>query len=125
MRDTLWVDHDQYIGPDRRQTRSKRRLSERRQKESAGPRPSLATLLRQIRMRVLEVRNPAGRARFCARAEAAALVADAQGQHRVADILKGLVQGLPRVQAMGGDVPQMIFSELIRAEALLGNAALE
>ena len=74
----LWVDVETYEGPDRRQARQWRLLDRRRENAAHQP-PSMATKLRQLRVRALNVATPEDRAIFAAKARAASLLAE---QHR-------------------------------------------
>jgi hypothetical protein len=114
----LWVDHNNYIGPDRRGQRSRLRLTERRREHAVGQPPALGTALRQLRLRVLDAKGAAGLAAFSARASAVALLANARGRRPVADILMRLARRLLASPFARGDLRPMIYAELDRAEAL-------
>lgn len=113
----LWVDHNNYLGPDRRGRRSLR-LTERRRELAVGQPPALGTALRQLRLRVIDAKGAAGLAAFSARASAVALLAEARGRRPVADILMRLAHRLLASPFARGDVRPMIYAALDRAEAM-------
>lgn len=114
-----WVDNMRYVGADRRGGRSGLRLRERRRENGAGTPPSLATALRQLRVRVQDAHEPAGLLGFGRRAMAVALLANTQNNRDVADILLKLVRRLETPRETSRDPRQHIYAELLRAESLL------
>lgn len=86
----LWIDQESYCGLDRRH-RLMMRLLERRRANLAGPPPPLATSLRRLRMRIIDVRG-AGADAFVARAQAVAALARMQGEAAAADALLSLAE---------------------------------
>lgn len=113
-----WVDHFNYFGPDRRTGVFSHFFLERRKEDSAGYPPPLHAALRQLRMRVLDADDPAKREALCERLMATALLADAQGQTQIGDLLMALVRTIEN--APTGADPRAELGELLnRAEALL------
>jgi hypothetical protein len=83
-----WVETDDYVGLCRREARPSLRLIERRRVALALDEPSLATLLRRLRMTRLEFANDLEQHRFTLRLEAAAAIAEQQGQIECAQRLR-------------------------------------
>lgn len=113
----LWVDQLKYIGLDRRERRTGVRLVERRREDFAGPAPSLRTALRQLRLRVLDVHEPAGRMVYIARATAVAILANAHRCGAVGDILIASVRKLGA--STEPDPTPLLYAALDAADALL------
>lgn len=88
-----WVDVKSYIGLDRR-NRGAFRLFNRRGQEAGSAPPSLATALRQLRLRCLDSHDAEGLSAFCARALGVMQLAEAYGQVDVALRLTALVEEL-------------------------------
>lgn len=112
----LWVDHENYFGPDRRVKPSALRLRERRRANYAGAPPPLTTALRQLRLRVLDARGGAAMA-FADRANALALLAHEQHEPEAADALTSLASTASR--GHGNDVRPFLYSGLDRVHAQL------
>ncbi len=112
----LWVDHQNYFGPDRRHTRAGLRLRERRRDDCAGTPPPLTTALRQLRMRVIEARGP-GAAIFADRAQAVALLAQMNNEYEASDTLSSLA--MTAIRARESDVRPILYDGLDRAHAAL------
>jgi len=112
----LWVDHQNYFGPDRRRARVGLRLRERRHDDCAGTPPPLATALRQLRMRVIEARGP-GAASFADRAQSVALLAQLNDEFEAADALSSLAMTAARARER--DVRPILYEGLDRAHASL------
>ena len=88
-----WVDVKSYVGWDRRGKRSVR-LFERRSESSDTTPPSLATALRQLRLRCLDLQDAEGVAAFRARAVATAQLAERCGEAKVGERLTRLSEQL-------------------------------
>jgi hypothetical protein len=112
----LWVDHQNYFGPDRRRVRAALRLRERRHDDCAGTPPPLTTALRQLRMRVIEARGP-GAAVFADRAHSVALLAQMNSEYEASDTLSSLA--MTAVRARESDVRPILYEGLDRAHAAL------
>ncbi|MBL8532104.1 MAG: hypothetical protein JNK94_10250 [Hyphomonadaceae bacterium] len=112
----LWVDHQNYFGPDRRRKGAGLRVRERRRENYAGPPPPLATALRQLRMRVLEA-DAQRVTSFIDRAQGVAALADMGHEYETAHVLSSLASRLSRVRDT--DMRQAIYHELDRAHAAL------
>lgn len=112
----LWVDHQNYFGPDRRHARAGLRLHERRHDDCAGTPPPLATALRQLRLRVIDARGP-GAAIFADRAQSLALLAQMHNEEEVSGALSSLAR--TAVRARDNDVRPILYAGLDRAQAAL------
>lgn len=112
----LWVDHQNYFGPDRRRARAGLRLRERRHDDCASTPPPLTTALRQLRMRVIEARG-AGAAVFADRAQSVALLAQMNHEYEASDTLSSLA--MTAVRARDTDVRPILYDGLDRAHAAL------
>jgi len=112
----LWVDHQNYFGPDRRRARGHLRLRERRRDDCAGTPPPLTTALRQLRMRVIEARG-AGAATFADRAQSVALLAQINNEYEASDTLSSLAMTAARGREH--DVRPILYQGLDRAHASL------
>lgn len=112
----LWVDHDSYFGPDRRQTPSGLRLIERRRENRAAPPPSLNVALRNLRLRVIDANGPAAD-RFVERLNGTALLANMHSEPEAAFELSSLSESVARHR--GEDMREIIYKKLDRAHAAL------
>lgn len=63
-----WVDNKDYVGKDRRAKRPTLRLGERRQEDETREAPSVAAMIRQLRVRAVTATTPAGVQAFVKRA---------------------------------------------------------
>jgi hypothetical protein len=106
-----WVDDPTYVGSDRRKARAMRLLNRRRADQS-GAAPSLPAALRQLGVRVMDARNPAGLKKFSERLRATSKLAKDYGNGAVADALMKLAQKLEMPRAP--DMRPMIEAELRR-----------
>ncbi len=86
----LWVDSDQYFGPDRRRGHKLRMLDRRKDNRAQRP-PSVPTALRQLRFRVIDA-TPAGAEAFATRMEGVARLAQADHEQRASAMLSKLAQ---------------------------------
>ncbi len=111
----LWVDCRSYVGPDRRVAPPGLRIRERRRADLANQAPPLERELRHLRLMVLDANTAQGVRRLAERASAIALLAEARGEHAIADILTGLSQSLLRGHA--GDRRAFIYEQLDRLHA--------
>jgi len=111
----LWVDHQNYFGPDRRFA-YKLRLRERRHSNCAGAPPHLATAMRQLRMRIIEARGLGAQA-FADRAQGTAILAQVNDEHEAADALSSLAMTAAR--GVERDVRSFLYQGLDRAHAEL------
>lgn len=111
----LWVDHENYYGPDRRRRRRWRWL-ERRVFDCAGSPPPLESALRLFRMRIIEAQG-AGLDAFIDDAMALALLALIQDEPAAAVALIKLIDvaetGYER------DVRPALYDALERVDAIL------
>lgn len=113
----LWVEHDNYYGPDRRRAQQNPlRFHERRQFDSAGPPPSLSSALRHLRLKVLDARGP-GMGSFVERTRAIALLAQMQRQPEAAQALTHLSNSLSHNTEY--DVRDDIYDDLDRVNTVL------
>jgi hypothetical protein len=94
-----WVDVKSYVGLDRRGKRG-RRLFDRRGESADSTPPSLATALRQLRLRCFDIQDAEGVTAFRERAAAIAQLAEAVGETsaavaimRLSDRLEGWSEG--------------------------------
>jgi hypothetical protein len=109
-----------YIGPDRRKARSMR-LVNRRKDDLSGPPPSIATALRQLRIKVFETDSPAGMKDFIERCRAVAILANEANERPVANVIMDMARKLEKVN--GQDVRDKIYPILDRAVGVLsGNS---
>lgn len=112
----LWVDHENYFGPNRRVKQCGLRLRERRREDYACSPPPLPTALRQLRLRVLEARGGAAQT-FANRATALALLAHDQHEPDAADALTSLANTAAR--GRDHDVRPALYNGLDRVHAQL------
>jgi hypothetical protein len=117
-----WVDHLNYFGPDRRGDAFSYFFLERRRQSSAGTPPPLHAALRQLRVRVLETDNEDAREALRDRFTATAMLADAQGRTDIGDLLTELASKLDAPEGQE-NLATVVQSELLRAGAMLGDAA--
>jgi hypothetical protein len=105
-----------YIGPDRRKARAMR-LVNRRKDDLSGPAPSVATALRQLRVKVFETDSPDGMKEFLERCRAVAILSNDSNERAVGNIIMDMARKLERVN--GQDVRDKIYPILDRAVAAL------
>jgi hypothetical protein len=86
----LWVDSDQYFGPDRRRGHKLRMLDRRKDNRAQRP-PSVPTALRQLRFRVIEATGE-GAVALATRMEGVARLAQADHETRASAMLTKLAQ---------------------------------
>jgi len=113
---TLWVDNDNYFGPDRRRRSAGSRLLDRRRADRAGAPPPLATAMRQLYLRVLDAHG-GGRDAFVTRLEGTALLADMNNEQDAAFELANLSISLDR--SCIEDARANIYATLDRAQAAI------
>jgi hypothetical protein len=118
-----WVDVTSYFGPDRRSGAFSHFFLERRKQKSGGAPPSLHAALRQLRVRVMEADNADGRHALRERMIATALLADAQGRAPIGDLLTQLAARLETAGDDDAELAAFLQSNLLTAEATLGDAA--
>jgi hypothetical protein len=106
----LWVESDDYVGPDRRR-RGDFRLIDRRRSNLAREAPSLAVLLRQLSLQTLDVRlgDGATLAKCLARIDAITALARDRSETGAALWLEALAGKIrrthqSRVRAEAGDI---------------------
>lgn len=116
-----WVDVISYFGPDRRSGAFSHFFRERRRHETTGLAPPLRAALRQLRVRVLELKSADGGRALQERLIATAILADAQGRAAVGDALMRLADRLAAA-APGEDLSGALQSQLLAAEAMLDDA---
>lgn len=115
----LWVDQENYFGPDRRRKPNGLRLvQERRREDRAGPPPPLGTALRQLRMRVLDARGAAADA-FIVHAHGMAQLAELQHEPEAALALARLAVLAERGREMNHDVRPALYDALDEVETTL------
>lgn len=115
----LWVDHENYFGPDRRRKLGGLRVRERRRYDYAGSPPPLNTALRQLRMRILGAQGP-GAALLSDRARAVAMLAAHQGEHDAAHELSAFAAAALR--GRNADVRSGLYKDLNRVHAAMHDA---
>jgi hypothetical protein len=115
----LWVDHENYFGPDRRRKLGGLRVRERRRYDYAGNAPPLNTALRQLRMRILSAQGP-GAAALSDRARAVAMLAAQQGEHDAAHELSAFAAAALR--GRNADVRPDLYKDLDRVHAAMRDA---
>jgi hypothetical protein len=109
----LWIDSDQYYGPDRRRLREKR-LRERRRLQYDSRLPAMNTALTQLRMRTLDAQG-ARLAPFILRLKGAVALANIKNEAGVSRELVILITHLNSHRE--GDVRPVIYAALDRAQA--------
>jgi hypothetical protein len=114
----LWVDHENYFGPDRRKNSGDLRIFERRRENCAGPPPPLGTALRQFRMRVIEACGRSGDA-FIGRAYGLAQLAELQDEPDTAIALARLARLAERARERNSDVRPALYDGLDQVETTL------
>jgi len=115
----LWVDHENYFGPDRRRKPNGLRLvQERRRSNCAGAPPPLGTALRQLRMRVLEARGRDSDD-FIAYAYGLAQLAELQHEPEAALALARLAVLAERGHELNRDVRPALYDALDEVETTL------
>lgn len=112
----LWVDHENYFGPDRRSNAGGLRLLERRKHNCAGDPPSLNVALRNLRLQVLDAHGD-GAEGFAQRLGATALLAEMHHEPQAAFELSSLGQSIARHS--GEDLREIIYLKIDRAHAQL------
>jgi len=119
-----WVDVKSYVGLDRRGKRGLRLFDRRSESIDSNP-PSLATALRQLRLRCFDVQDAEGVAAFCERTGAIAQLAEATGEAAVAMRLARLNERTKN-WPQGADLAPMVEElsrELQQIEADVESAA--
>jgi hypothetical protein len=109
----LWVDCDQYYGPDRRRARE-RRMRDRRRIECGERVPAMNTALLQLRMRTLDAQGN-GIPRFIERIRGVVTLAKHKGEAGVAEELIAL--NVLLASQRNPDPRQAIYDALDRALA--------
>lgn len=115
----LWVDHDNYFGPDRRRKLGGIRIRERRRYDCAGSVPPLNTALRQLRMRILDAQGP-GAGRLADRANGVATLALHHGEHDAAHELSAFAA--TALRGRNGDLRSSLYKDLDRVHTALHDA---
>lgn len=87
---SLWIDSPTYVGPCRRSGRGGMRVFNRRRVGGRGRTPSLATLIRQMRMSDLNYADDQTLVRFRLRFKAAAALAAENNERACAQYLASL-----------------------------------
>jgi hypothetical protein len=116
-----WVDHKNYVGPDRRGKR-KMRLNERRELDYGGSAPSLSAAVRQLRMHVLEAHGPEGAAKFVQRVKAVAWLAEQVNELKAAAHLHKIAQVMMH-QGADKDMRNALYPALERVAEAIINAS--
>lgn len=118
----LWVDLDDYFGPDRRRSGWLRILNDRRRVNRAGPPPPLRTALRRFRLHVLDAKSD-NATDFIDCATALAQFAEQQGESEASEALKRFAAIAMRGRETGRDVRPDLYYALDEAEtAIRANA---
>jgi hypothetical protein len=112
----LWVDYQDYFGPDRRRASAALRLRERRRENYAGAPPALNVALRQLRMHAIDAHG-SGLGLFASRVKSCAMLAAETGFFEVSGELAALSAHL--AGPCGGDPRDEIYDAICRAEAAL------
>ena len=114
-----WVDDLNYFGPDRRGKGFSFFFLERRRAKHVGKPPPLATALRQLRVRMINVEGADDRTLLRERLMATALLAEAQGLEEVAQALRALGDTVENALHEEADVQLQLGDELNRIETML------
>lgn len=112
----LWVDHENYFGPDRRNAGGLRLFYERRKHNCAGDPPPLNVALRNLRLQVLDAHG-AGANGFVQRLGSTALLAEMHDEPEAAFELSSLGDSITR--HAGEDMREIIYRKIDRAHAQL------
>jgi hypothetical protein len=115
-----WVDHKNYVGPDRRRKRNMR-LGERREYDYGGNTPSLSAAVRQLRMHVLEAYGP-GAAKFIERVRAVAWLAEQLEEQRAAAHLHKIAAVMQQ-QGQTKDMRNALYGALDKVAESIVNAS--
>jgi hypothetical protein len=115
-----WVDHKNYVGPDRRKKRNMR-LSERREYDYGGNAPSLSAAVRQLRMHVLDAHGP-GAAKFIDRVKAVAWLAQQANELKALAHLQKIAQVMEQ-QGLQRDMRNALYGALDRVAESIVNAS--
>ncbi|MEZ5961132.1 MAG: hypothetical protein R3C30_11995 [Hyphomonadaceae bacterium] len=115
----LWVDHENYFGPDRRRKLGGMRIRERRRYNYAGNAPPLNTALRQLRMRILDGQGP-GAGKLADRANAVATLALHYGEHDAAHELSAFAA--TALRGRNYDARPGLYADLDRIHAAVRDA---
>lgn len=102
-----------YIGPDRRKARAGMRLINRRKDDISGPAPSVATALRQLRVKVFDANTPEGMKDFIERCRAVAILANESNERQVGNVIMDMARKLEKVN--GQDVRDKLYPIIDRA----------
>lgn len=116
LNDTLWVDHQNYFGPDRRHASPRARLRERRKANCAGAPPQLRTAMAQLRFRALDARDRQLGV-FIERTLSTALLAEMHDEPDTAHELS--VLGARLARNPNDDMRAVIYDKLDRASRML------
>lgn len=116
-----WVDHKNYVGPDRRKKRGLR-LNERREYDYGGNAPSLSAAVRQLRMHVLDAHGPEGAAKFVERVSAVAWLAEQANEPKAAAHLHKIAQVMIQ-QGAQKDMRNALYPALERVAEAITNAS--
>jgi hypothetical protein len=116
-----WVDHKNYVGPDRRKKRGMR-LGERREYDYGGNTPSLSAAVRQLRMHVLDAHGQDGSKKFVARVKAVAWLAEQVNELKAAAHLLKIAQVMEH-QGAEKDMRNALYPALDRVAESILNAS--
>lgn len=116
-----WVDHKNYVGPDRRRKRGIR-LNERREYDYGGAAPSLSAAVRQLRMHVLDAHGPEGAAKFVQRVNAVAGLAAQVNELKAAAHLHKIAQVMTQ-QGASRDMRNALYPALEKVAEAIVNAS--
>lgn len=115
-----WVDHKNYVGPDRRSKRGMR-LNERREYDYGGNAPSLSAAVRQLRMHVLDAHGQDGVGKFVQRVKAVAWLAEQVNEQKAAAHLYKIAQVLMH-QGAEKDMRNALYGALDKVGEAIINA---
>jgi hypothetical protein len=115
-----WVEQTSYVGPCRRCGKQRFRLTERRVENTAGEPPSLAAVLRRLRVQVGHIQDD-DRLLLTAHLHAAIALAENAHQHDCTRVLEHLAR------AAGSNLPkhqlEQVFAEGLTAALSMAQGA--
>lgn len=112
-----WVDNEVYFGPDRRRRDGGRRLFERRRHNDAAEPPSLAAVLRRLRVRISGTPSPVDRAHALQLVNMALTEAERRRLFGSAEHLRAAAELIHAGRYVEAD------AEIVRAMAIAAGAA--
>lgn len=110
-----WVDNSDYFGPDRRRTSARRWNERRRYDETLPEAPSLAAMLRRVRVQILGMSSSADRMHVMQLITAATSQAELQRNLACADIIRDISRTLMSTHLTDAALRARLDSRLIDA----------